>query len=105
VKNKGGHTFVPGRRAKYYLNQAGGLASGGRIRDIVVEYANGRSAPIKRFLGVVPIYPRVYSNTTLKVLAREKKSRGMDAGQIAAISSSIASISSITLGIIYLLRP
>jgi hypothetical protein len=41
----------------------------------------------------------------LKVLAREKKSRGMDAGQIAAISSSIASISSITLGIIYLLRP
>ena len=105
VKNKGGHTFVPGRRAKYYLNQAGGLASGGRIRDIVVEYANGRSAPIKRFLGVVPIYPRVYSNTTLKVLVREKKSRGMDAGQIAAISSSIASISSITLGIILLLRP
>jgi len=105
VKNPGGHAFVNGRRAKYYLNQAGGYRRGVGKRDLYVEYANGRSAEIKYALGMIPIYPRVYSNSTITVVPRPKKKEGLDAGQLAAYTSSLASISSITLGILYLLRP
>jgi hypothetical protein len=105
VKNKGGHAFIPGRRAKYYLNAAGGYKKGVNSRDVYVEYANGKSAYVRKFLGLLPIYPRVYSNSTIVVVQRPKSKQGVDPGQLAAYTSSLASISSITLGIIYLLRP
>lgn len=105
VKNRGGHAFIPGRRANYYVNQSGGLKRGINSRDIIVEYANGRSAYVRRLLGLFPVYPRVYSNSTITALSRPKKQGGLNAGELAAYTSSLASISSITLGLIYLLRP
>jgi len=105
VKNTGGHAFVPGRRAKYYLQQSGGFKRGVNSTDVLVEYANGQSAEVRYILGLVPVYPRVYSNTTVTVIPRPKKKGGLNAGELAAYTSSLASISSVTLGLIYLLRP
>lgn len=105
VKNKGGHAFQNGRRAKYYINASGGLKVGARSRDIVVEYANGKSAGVDYVLGVFPIYPKVYSNTTITVQDRPKKKNGINPAEWSALTSSLASVSSITLGIIYLFRP
>lgn len=105
VKNQGGHAFVPGKRASYYLRLAGGYSRGVNSQDVVVVYANGQSAEIRYALGFIPIYPRVYSNTTITVLSRPEKKGGLNAGEMAAYTSSLASISSITLGLIYLLRP
>ncbi len=105
VKNTGGHAYTPGRRAKYYVQQAGGYRKGANNSDVLVQYANGRSAEIRYALGLIPIYPRVYSNTTITVLPRPEKKGGLNAGELAAYTSSLASISSITLGLLYLLRP
>ena len=105
VKNPGGHALMPGRRAKYYLQQAGGYRKGSQGGDVLIEYANGQSAGIRFALGFIPIYPRVYSNTIITVLPRPEKKSGLNAGELAAVTSSLASISSITLGLIYLLRP
>jgi protein involved in polysaccharide export with SLBB domain len=105
VKNPGGHAFTPGRSAKYYLQKSGGYRQGADGKDVLVEYANGQSAEIRYALGFIPVYPRVYSNTTITVLPRPEKKGGLNAGELAAYTSSLASISSITLGLIYLLRP
>ena len=105
VKNRGGHAFVPGRRAKYYINQAGGYRRGANNSDVLVEYANGRSKEVKYVAGIFPVYPRVYSNTTITIVPRPKTRNRLSAGEVAAFTSSLASISSVTLGLIYLLRP
>jgi len=47
----------------------------------------------------------VYSNTTITVVPRPKTGNRLSAGEVAAFTSSLASISSVTLGLIYLLRP
>lgn len=105
VKNPGGMVYTKNRRAKYYLNMAGGLTSDARLHDVVVEYANGKSAEVKFLFGVVPIFPVVYSNTTIDVAQRPKSSKTISPSEWSALTASLASISSITFGIIYLLRP
>ena len=105
VKNRGGHAFVPGRRAKYYINQAGGYRRGTNNSDVLVAYANGRSKEVKYVAGIWPVYPPVYSNTTITVVPRPITGNRLSAGEVSAFTSSLASISSVTLGLIYLLRP
>lgn len=104
VKNPSGHAYVPGRRAQYYLNQAGGFRSDAARRSLVVRHANGRSAHVRYTLGLFPVYPRVYSNSTLLVLPKDDDKKGADPAQIAAISSIMTSLSSLALGVFYLLR-
>ncbi len=105
VKNPSGHAYVAGRRAKFYLGQAGGYRNDAAKRSLVVRYANGRSAQVRYALGIVPIYPRVYSNSTLLVLPKDEDKKGADPAQIAAISSIMTSLSSLAIGVFYLLRP
>jgi protein involved in polysaccharide export with SLBB domain len=105
VKNTGGMAFTQNRSAKYYLKRSGGLTSNARLRDVVVEYANGQSAEVQFLFGVIPVYPRVYSNTTITARAKPERSDSVSPAEWSALSASLASISSITFGIIYLLRP
>jgi protein involved in polysaccharide export with SLBB domain len=105
VKNPSGHAYVANRRAKFYLEQAGGFRNDATKRSLVVRYANGRSAQVRYALGIVPIYPRVYSNSTLLVLPKDEDKKGADPAQIAAISSIMTSLSSLAIGVFYLLRP
>lgn len=105
VKNPGGHAFAPGRRAKFYLRQSGGFQTEAARRSLVVRYANGRSAEVRYAIGLIPVYPRVYSNSVITVLPKEERDGRSDPAQIAAISSIITSVSSMALGVFYLLRP
>jgi len=104
VQNQAGLSLLPGRRAKYYLRAAGGVAPTGIRRSLVVEYANGRSANMRYFMGVVPVYPRVYSNSTIYVDERDPDARRNDPAQMAAISSIIGSTSSLAMTLFFLLR-
>lgn len=104
VQNPAGLTSQPGRRALYYLRAAGGIAPDGIRRSLTVEYANGRSAPIRYFVGIVPIYPRVYSNATIHVAAKDPDAGGPDPTRLAAISSIIGSTSSLAMTLFFLLR-
>jgi protein involved in polysaccharide export with SLBB domain len=104
VQNQAGLSVQPGRRAKYYLRAAGGVAPEGIRRSLVVEYANGRSATMRYFMGVVPVYPRVYSNSTIHIDARDPDARRNDPAQMAAISSIIGSTSSLAMTLFFLLR-
>ena len=104
VQNQAGLSVQPGRRAKYYLRAAGGVAPNGIRRSLVVEYANGRSATLRYFMGVVPVYPRVYSNSTIYVDERDPDARRNDPAQMAAISSIIGSTSSLAMTLFFLLR-
>lgn len=104
VQNPTGLTAQPGRRALYYLRGAGGISENGIRRSLMVEYANGRSAPIRYFAGIVPIYPRVYSNSTIYVAERDRDGQGPDPTRLAAISSIIGSTSSLAMTLFFLLR-
>jgi protein involved in polysaccharide export with SLBB domain len=104
VKNPGGHAFAPGRRAKFYLRQSGGFQTQAARRSLVVRYANGRSAEVRYAVGLIPIYPRVFSNSVITVLPKEERDGRSDPAQVAAISSIITSVSSMALGVFYLLR-
>ena len=104
VKNPSGHAYVPGRRVKFYLNQAGGFRGDAARRSLVVRHANGRSAQVRYRFGLFPAYPRVYSNSTLVVLPKDVDKKGADPAQVAAISSIMTSLSSLALGLFFLLR-
>ena len=104
VQNQAGLSVQPGRRAKYYLRAAGGVAPNGIRRSLVVEYANGRSATMRYFMGVVPVYPRVYSNSTITVAAEDPDARRNDPASMAAISSIIGSTSSLAMTLFFLLK-
>ena len=104
VKNPSGHAYVPGRRAQFYLNQAGGFRNDAARRSLLVRHANGRSAQVRSMFGLLPVYPRVYSNSTLVVLPKDEDKNRADPAQIAAISSIMTSLSSLALGVFYLLR-
>ena len=104
VQNPTGLTLNKNRRALYYLRGAGGISSLGMRRSLVVEYANGRSAPIRYVLGVVPIYPRVYSNSTVSIALKDPEANQSNPAQMAAISSIIGSTSSLAMTLFFLLR-
>jgi hypothetical protein len=105
VKNEGGHSLVPGKRAKYYLKNSGGYTTDAVRRSTVVTYANGRSAEVRYVAGIVPIYPRVFSNSEITVNYKPEDREKADPAQIAAISSIMTSLSSLAIGVFYLLRP
>lgn len=104
VKNEGGHSLVPGKRAKYYIKNCGGYATEAVRRSTVVIYANGRSAEVRYFAGLLPVYPRVYSNSEVIVNYKPEDREKTDPAQVAAISSIMTSLSSLALGLFFLLR-
>lgn len=104
VLNPGGMTFQNGKRALFYVRRTGGLSPNAVRKSLRVEYANGQSAGLRYALGIVPIYPKVYSNSTIKVEMKDLDVRKVDPAQLSAVGSFLASISSVTLSVLYLLR-
>lgn len=104
VLNPGGMTFQSGKRALYYVRRTGGLSPNAVRRSLRVEYANGQSSGMRYALGLLPIYPRVYSNSTIRVEEKNLEAKKLDPAQLSAVGSILASISSVTLSIFYLLR-
>jgi protein involved in polysaccharide export with SLBB domain len=96
---------APNRRAKYYVNAAGGFNPAGMRGKTFVRLPNGKSRTTRDY-GIVRIYPRVAPGAQVIVptdpeYGLEKK--GIDPAQIALVTSVLGFLSTTTIAIIQLL--
>ena len=88
-----------------YLRMAGGVSEEGLSKSAFVVYPNGSTRSTRRFLGR-KIRPRVVPGSTIivpqKALGNE---RIIDPAELAAISGVLASISTMAIAVVQLLRP
>jgi len=96
---------APNRRAKYYINAAGGFNPAGMRGKTFVRLPNGKSRTTRDY-GIVRIYPRVAPGAQIIVptdpeYGLEKK--GIDPAQIALVTSVLGFLSTTTIAIIQLL--
>lgn len=76
--------FVPGKKLKYYIDQAGGYGNQAKKSKVFIVYMNGQVTKAK---GSSPIEPGC------KIIVPSKPKRdGMKLAEILAISSSLASL-------------
>ncbi|HVG15592.1 MAG TPA: hypothetical protein VM935_11545, partial [Chitinophagaceae bacterium] len=73
-----------------YLSDAGGVTPSGKRGRTFVIYANGRSAKIKRVLGIFPNYPRIEPGSSIFV--PERKKGGFEVAKAGVIISAVASL-------------
>jgi len=94
----GGEVFKPldvmyerGKSMKHYLSDAGGVTQLGKKNKAFVIYANGRSAKIKKALGVFPVYPRIEPGSSIFVPQVAKKN-GFDAAKASILISGVTAL-------------
>lgn len=89
--------YVKGKRMNEYLSDAGGVTQSGKRGKAFVIYANGKSAKIKKALGIFPHYPEIEPGSNIFVPQRVKRDGGMDVAKagifISAITALITAIS------------
>jgi protein involved in polysaccharide export with SLBB domain len=82
--------YERGKDLKDYLSDAGGVTPSGKRGRTFVIYANGRSAKIKRVLGIFPNYPRIEPGSSIFV--PERKKGGFEVAKAGVIISAVASL-------------
>ncbi|WP_121357502.1 SLBB domain-containing protein [Flavisolibacter nicotianae] len=92
--------YEKGKTMHDYLSDAGGVTQTGLRRKAFVIYANGRSAKIRKVLGLFPSYPKIEPGANIFVPQRAKKEGSFDAAKagilISAITALITTISVIS---------
>ena len=83
--------YETGKKMKDYLSDAGGVTQAGKKNQAFVIYANGRSAKIKRTLGIFPRYPNIYPGSSIFVPQKPKK-EGLDIAKAGILVSSLTAI-------------
>jgi protein involved in polysaccharide export with SLBB domain len=83
--------YERGKSMKNYLSDAGGVTQLGKRNKAFVIYANGRSAKIKKALGVFPIYPKMEPGSSIFVPQVAKKN-AFDAAKASIIVSGVTAI-------------
>jgi protein involved in polysaccharide export with SLBB domain len=83
-------SYAKGRSLKKYVNGAGGFTQRALKRKTYVVYANGSAEGTSKFL-VFNNYPKIYPGAEIIVPVKEER-RKMSAGEIAAITSSFATV-------------
>lgn len=86
-------SYISGKRALYYINQAGGYSSNARRLKAYVIYPNGK---------VGTRYSKIQPGSEIVVPSRPEKKSG-NAAQAMAIASSAASIASVAATIVTLI--
>ena len=107
VKRETGVVFRSGKRAWYYVQQAGGYSQNARKASLAITYANGITKTPSNILGI-KVYPKIYSNTTIRVdeyLDSAKESRRkLSIEQLTAIASILTSTASLVFSTVILLQ-
>jgi protein involved in polysaccharide export with SLBB domain len=89
--------YERGKSMKDYLSDAGGVTQLGKKNKAFVVYANGRSAKIKKTLGIFNRYPSIEPGSNIFVPQKPKKEGQFDAAKagifISAITALITAIS------------
>jgi protein involved in polysaccharide export with SLBB domain len=83
--------YERGKSMKNYLSDAGGVTQLGKKNKAFVIYANGRSAKIKKALGLFPIYPKMEPGSSIFVPQVAKKNT-FDAAKASIIVSGVTAI-------------
>lgn len=83
--------YEKGKSMKDYLSDAGGVTQLGKRSKAFVIYANGRSAKIKKVLGIFPNYPEIEPGANIFVPEKPKK-EGMDVAKAGIFISAITAL-------------
>lgn len=89
-------TYIPGKKFKYYVEQAGGYGERAKKNKAYIVYLNGEVAKAKNS---TPIEPGC------KIIVPSKgETKGTDWAQIMSISSVIASLATMTATVVSIIR-
>jgi protein involved in polysaccharide export with SLBB domain len=95
---------VGNKRAKYYINSAGGFKEEADKRRVYVVYANGFAKKTKKFL-FFKIYPKAGNGSQIVVTQKAANRNKISSGEVIGISSVLSSITGMTIALINLLQP
>jgi protein involved in polysaccharide export with SLBB domain len=95
---------VGNKRAKYYINSAGGFKEEADKRRVYVVYANGFAKKTKKFLFFI-IYPKPGNGSQIVVTQKAANRNKISSGEVIGISSVLSSITGMTIALINLLQP
>ena len=88
-----------------YLRMAGGVSEEGVSKKAFVVYPNGSTRSTRKFLGR-KIRPRIVPGSTIIVPQKSyDQEKGVSPAELAAISGALASISTMAIAVVQLLRP
>ncbi len=92
-------SYTKGRRAKYYINQAGGFLTTSNKSKVFVVYPNGKTASTKSFL-FFRRYPKVTSRSEIFVPQKNNNTRAkISAGEWAVIVSALGILANVVVSL------
>lgn len=92
-------SYTKGKRAKYYINQAGGFLTTSNKSKVFVVYPNGKTASTKSFLFVRKL-PKVKSRSEIFVPQKNNNSRAkISVGEWSVLVSSLAIIGNLIINL------
>lgn len=92
-------SFTKGKRAKYYINQAGGFLSTSNKSKVFVVYPNGKTASTKSFL-FFRKYPKVTPRSEIFVPQKNHSNRSkISAGEWAVIVSALGILANVIVSL------
>jgi protein involved in polysaccharide export with SLBB domain len=84
--------YEKGKRMDDYLSDAGGVTETGRKKKAFVIYSNGRSAKIKRPLGIFTSYPKIEPGANIFVPQKPKKEGAFDVAKAGILLSAVTAL-------------
>jgi protein involved in polysaccharide export with SLBB domain len=94
---------VGNKRAKYYINSAGGFKEGADRKKVYVIYANGFAKKTRNFL-FFKVYPKPKEGSQIVVNKRPENKNKISTGEIVGISGVLSSVTGMTIALIKLLQ-
>jgi len=95
---------VRNKRAKFYINTAGGFKDQADKRKVYVIYANGYARKTKSFL-FFKSYPKPEYGSQVVVPRKPEDKKRMTTGELVGISGVLSSVTGMTIALIKLLQP
>ncbi|MCU7548504.1 SLBB domain-containing protein [Chitinophagaceae bacterium LB-8] len=83
--------YEKGKKMNDYISDAGGVTQLAKRNRAFVIYANGSSAKIRKTLGVINNYPKIYPGSSIYVPEKPKKT-GLDAAKAGIFISAITAL-------------
>ncbi len=94
--------YVPGRSAKYYIDEAGGMTGTAFRSHVYVLHANGRAATTHRYVfGLIKSYPKLLPGSEI-IVPKITKSTRVSSTEIIGLASALASMAGVVIAIIKL---
>ena len=90
--------YMPGKKLKYYIRRAGGYGNRARSKGTYAIYMNGAAEKINRFSS-----KNIQPGCEIVVPPKKQRNR-MSTGEVVALSSGAASLASVVVALISILK-